>query len=154
MHRSDEPYTEVLWVPAAWWAVSLLLVVAIWWAFLVAVPASVAWVAGAVAFAVVVLGLTQYGGATVAVDAAGFRAGRANLPWGYVGSATALDAAQTRAALGVEADARAYLLTRPYVRCAVKVAVEDDRDPAPYWLVSTRRPAEVAARVNAFLMQD
>jgi hypothetical protein len=30
------------------------------------------------------------------------------------------------------------------VATAVRVAVTDPRDPAPAWLVSTRRPAELA----------
>ena len=41
-------------------------------------------------------------------------------------------------AAGVDADARAYLLLRPYLKRAVKVEITDPADPAPYWLVSTR----------------
>ena len=55
-----------------------------------------------------------------------------------LGSAEALDAEATRRVAGVEADARAYLLLRPYLRRAVKVEITDPADPAPYWLVSTR----------------
>ena len=47
--------------------------------------------------------------------------------------------------LGVEADARAYLATRPYLKAAVKVPVSDPDDPAPYWLVGTRHPDRLAA---------
>lgn len=154
MHRPEEPYVEVLRAPAAWWAVSLLLVVAVWWAIFVIGPASVAWMAGGAALALVLTALWRYGDATVAVDATGLRAGRARLLWRYVGTTVALDAGQTRSALGVEADARAYLLTRPYLSCAVKVVVDDKRDPTPYWLISTRHPTELAARLNAEVMQD
>lgn len=133
----------------SWWALGLLLVVAVWWAFFVAGPGSLAWASGAVALALVAAGLVAYGGATVRVDAVGLRAGRAHLPWRYVGTAVALDAEQTRRALGVEADARGYLVTRPYVGCAVKVVVDDERDPTPYWLISTRHPAELADRLKA-----
>ena len=38
---------------------------------------------------------------------------------------------------GVDADARAYLLLRPYLKRAVRVEIADPADPAPYWLVST-----------------
>lgn len=154
MHKPEQRYSEVLRVPAGWWLVSLLLVVAVWWAFFVAGPLSLAWAAGAIALSVVVAGLWRYGNATVAVDPSGLRAGRAKLSWQYVGTTVALDADQTHRALGVEADARAYLLTRPYVRCAVKVVVDDDRDPTPYWLISTRHPNELAVRLNAEVMQD
>ena len=49
---------------------------------------------------------------------------------------------------GLEADARAYLLLRPYLKRAVRINVRDDRDPAPYWLVSTRDPDRLAAAVR------
>lgn len=154
MHRPEQLYWEVLRPPAAWWLVGLLLVVAVWWAFFVVGPASLAWTAGAVALAVVAAGLWRYGNAPVALDSSGLRAGRARLPWQHVGDTVALDAEQTHRALGVEADARAYLFTRPYVRCAVKVVIDDDRDPTPYWLISTRHPKELAVRLNAEVMQD
>jgi hypothetical protein len=57
----------------------------------------------------------------------------------------ALDAEAARRAAGVEADARAYLLLRPYLTRAVRVQVVDPADPTPYWLVSTRRPRTLAA---------
>jgi hypothetical protein len=50
---------------------------------------------------------------------------------------------------GPEADARAYLLLRPYLKRTVRVTVRDDRDPAPYWLVSSRHPEALAAAVTA-----
>jgi hypothetical protein len=44
----------------------------------------------------------------------------------------------------VEADARAYLLLRPYLKRAVRIEITDPADPAPYWLLSTRRPDQLA----------
>jgi hypothetical protein len=41
---------------------------------------------------------------------------------------------------GRDADARAYLLLRPYLKRAVRVEITDPADPTPYWLVSTRHP--------------
>ena len=46
------------------------------------------------------------------------------------------------------ADARAYLLLRPYRKKAVKVSLSDPADPTPYWLVSTRRPDALAAALT------
>ena len=45
---------------------------------------------------------------------------------------------------GVDADARAYLLLRPYLKRAVRVEITDPADPAPYWLVSTRHADALA----------
>jgi hypothetical protein len=49
---------------------------------------------------------------------------------------------------GVDADARAFLLLRPYLKRSLKVQVLDPADPTPYWLLSTRRPAKLAEALN------
>jgi len=59
-----------------------------------------------------------------------------------------VDPEPTRRVAGREADARAYLLLRPYLKRAVLVTVRDSRDPAPYWLVSSRDPEHLAAAIR------
>jgi hypothetical protein len=151
---APEPYAETLWVPVSWWLLGAGLALAVFWAFFVATPLLVASIAGLVAAGIVMTGLRAYGAARVATDPDGFSAGRALLPYRYVGEVEALDAAATRRLLGVDADARAYLLVRAYCRGAVKVMVADIADPAPYWLVSTRHPAALAASLGARTVQD
>lgn len=141
-------------MPASWWLMGACIVLAVGWVFYVAAPAVVSIVAAAVTAAIVGAGLQRYGAARVATDPDGFSAGRALLPYRHAGAVQALDAAQTRSALGVDADARAYLLVRTYCRGAVKVTLEDRADPTPYWLVSTRYPAALAASLAARTMQD
>ncbi|WP_324650918.1 DUF3093 domain-containing protein [Georgenia sp. H159] len=77
-----------------------------------------------------------------------FRAGNARIGVEHLGTAEVLDADAMRAAMGPEADARAYLCHRPWVRQAVRVAVVDPDDPTPYWLVASRRPTELAAALG------
>ena len=50
---------------------------------------------------------------------------------------------------GRDADARAYLLLRPYLKRAVRVEINDPADPTPYWLVGTRRPEDLAEALEA-----
>lgn len=138
-------YRETLWAPLPWWLGGVLFCGVVWWAIYVATSATTALIGGAVAAGAVVPLLVRYGGVRVEVDGTGLRVGRASLPWRYVGAATPCDASRTRELLGPGADARAYLVVRPYIRGAVQVTVEDDRDPAPYWLISTRHPGVVAA---------
>ena len=57
-------------------------------------------------------------------------------------------AKRTRRRAGVEADARAHLVLRPYVASAVEITLDDPADPVPYWLVSSRRPQELAAALT------
>jgi hypothetical protein len=154
VHDAGEPYAETLAVPVSWWLLGGALVLAVFWAFVVATPLLVATLAGLVTAGLVVTGLSRYGAVRVATEADGFSAGRALLPYRYVGAVEALDAAATRRTLGVDADARAYLLVRTYCGGSVKVMVEDRADPAPYWLVSTRHPAALAASLGERAVQD
>lgn len=152
MHTDD--YSERLGVPVSWWLLGLLFSVAVGWAFFVATTTPVTVVAFLVAAALVGVTLARYGAARVVVDDDGLRAGRATLPWSAVGPAEPLDADATRRALGVEANAAAYLLVRSYCRTSVRVRVDDPRDPTPYWLVSTRRPGALADRLTAGAVKD
>jgi hypothetical protein len=152
--ESVRRYRERLSAPPSWWALALLFGVAVGWAFYVATPAWVAGVAFAIALAVSVSVVASYGSAMVEVSAEGFRAGRALLPWSAVGDVRSLGRDETRRAAGVDADARAYLVLRAYCGGAVRVEVDDDADPTPYWLVSTRRPEAVASVLRADPVQD
>jgi len=75
-------------------------------------------------------------------------AGRAHIGAEHLGEAEMLDAGRLRAVMGPEADARAYLCHRSWVRQGVRVEVTDPRDPTPYWLVSSRRPEELVAALG------
>lgn len=80
----------------------------------------------------------------VTVDQTGCHAGRAFLEARYLGSAEALDREAARELRGVGADGRAYVLLRGWVGTAVRLEVDDDRDPTPYWYLSTRHPNALA----------
>lgn len=145
---SREAYNERLGVPLRWWVQGTMLVASLWLACIVAVPGAVAWLVTAVAMLLLAAGLVSYGSACLEVDESGFRAGRARIGSEHLGAAEALDAERTRRVSGPEADARAYLLLRPYLKRAVRVEITDPADPAPYWLVSSRHPEELAEALN------
>lgn len=142
-------YNERLGVPLRWWVQGTMLVAMLWLAVIVAVPGPVAWVVTAVSLLTLAAGLWTYGDARIVVDGTSFRAGRAHIDAAYVGAATALDPEETRRVAGVEADARAFLVLRPYLKRAVRVEIADPADPTPYWLISSRRPEELAAALRA-----
>ncbi len=81
----------------------------------------------------------------VRVEPTGLFAGKAYLEAEHIGQVESLDAAATRRALGPELRGDAWLLHRSWVRTAVRVEVRDEADTTPYWVVSTRRPLELAA---------
>ncbi|GAA1408946.1 MULTISPECIES: DUF3093 domain-containing protein [Oerskovia] len=77
------------------------------------------------------------------------RAGRATIPTSLLGSVTALDRAAMTRELGPSLDARAYVCLRAWARTGVRVELVDPADPTPYWLVSTRHAADLAAALAA-----
>jgi hypothetical protein len=141
-------YAERLTVPLRWWAQGTMLVATLWLAVLAATPEVVAWSVTAVALAVMVALFVGYGRPRVAVEGPTLRAGRAHIALEHVGDVTALDAEGVRRLAGVDADVRAYLLLRPYLKRGVRVDIVDPTDPTPYWLVSCRRPEQVVTAVR------
>lgn len=141
-------YRERLWVPASYWLIGLFFgltsVTAITFALgNTAVLVGTLGTVGLVAWA-----LLGYSAATVAVTPAGLRAGAALLEWPYLGRVTVLDEAAMRARLGMRGDDRAFLFVRPYVKRGLEVEVRDAADPHPFWLVSSRRPVDLAAAIE------
>jgi hypothetical protein len=140
-------FRERLSVPVLWWvlalgfAVSLLLAIGLY--------IGAAWGIGAATAALAVAAwLFHRAAVVIVVDPQALRIGRAEIEHRYIGGAHALDTEATRRRSGVEADARAHLVLRPYVTSAVEIALDDPADPVPYWLVSSRRPAELAAALT------
>lgn len=140
---------ERLRVPLRWWAVATMFWASTLLAFLVAVPAAVALVTIGLFSGLNVALFLAYGGAVVSVVDGTFRAGRAEIPVHLLARPEPLDAAEAKRVAGVDADARAFLLLRPYLPRAVRVRVVDPADPTPYWLVSTRHPRLLAEELSA-----
>lgn len=143
-----ESYRERLTVPRSWWLLALIFGGICGWIMVVAASpllGLLAAVAGTLAAGALIW---SYGSLTVRADAEGLRVGAAHLDAAHIGTVTPLDRVAFRTSLGPDADARAWLRTRPYVDGGVRVEVVDPSDPAPYWLVSSRRPEAVAAALD------
>ncbi|GAB3280844.1 DUF3093 domain-containing protein [Parasphingorhabdus pacifica] len=77
------------------------------------------------------------------------RVGDATLPLRFIDEAETIEAADKRAALGPELDPAAFLVHRPWIRTAVRIWLDDDNDPTPYWVVSTRHPEKLVEALAA-----
>ncbi|MFF2369504.1 DUF3093 domain-containing protein [Agromyces sp. NPDC058110] len=139
-------YRERLW-PTPWIYIATLLLV----------PASILVLAPVSMPAGIVTGIVLYGACigvlsvtspVVEVADGMLRAGRAEIELGQTGEAVAADEVRARVEMGTGLDARAYLVTRGWVKTLVRVPIEDAADPVPYWLVSSRRANELAAAIN------
>ncbi len=145
---TDVRFEEKLRVPLRWWVQATMFLASIWLAFVVALPAPVAWAATGLLVLLVVGLLLGYGSVRLRVTSGVFQAGRASIPVRFLSDPTPLDEQDTYRLAGREANGRAHHLLRPYLKRSVRVDVDDPADPVPYWMVSTRRPEELAAALS------
>jgi hypothetical protein len=141
-------YRERLTVPAGWWVVGMFFSLTFVTAVGFYAGPWIAVLAGLVTAATIAGALLWYGRVEVVVDEGGLHAGDALLEWPYAGEVRVHDRAATRERLGVGADPAAWLVVRAFVPGSVEVAVADPADPHPYWLVSSRRPGELAQAIE------
>jgi hypothetical protein len=143
---NESTYRERLW-PAPWVFLATGLVIPA--SLLVFLPISPpAGAAVAVLLYAAIVGVLLMTTATIEVTGTEFRAGRARMPRSVVLRAQAFEGAEATAERGVRLDARAWLVLRGWIPGVVKVELDDPADPTPYWLVSTRRPGELAAALK------
>lgn len=132
-----------------------------WWVFLatgLVIPASLLVFLPINPFAGVVVAVVLYAAIvalllittpTIQVDAAWLRVGRARIERRFLGAATPATGAEAFAERGTKLDARAYLVLRGWIDGVVRIPLDDPDDPTPYWLVSTRKPEELARALSA-----
>jgi hypothetical protein len=84
----------------------------------------------------------------IEVTGGALRAAGSVLPLARVTSVQALDEEQAAAMRGPQADPAAHMLIRPWLKSAVYLEVEDPARQVPYWLIGTRRPAELASVIE------
>ncbi|MEO6470710.1 MAG: DUF3093 domain-containing protein, partial [Aeromicrobium sp.] len=131
-----------------WWLIAIFFAASVAWVFLVVSNWTIAIAAGVVTAVPLAVGLWQYGSLKIEVVEGSLLVGPATLESRFVGEATALSSEELRHTMGVGADARTFIRTRPYVRTGVLVSVNDSRDSTPYWLVSSRNPDDLVASLN------
>jgi hypothetical protein len=152
--RAAEPITvlfrERRAVPWWYWVLAVVIVVPSIEAVVVLGPELTtqgSWLTGGitlvVTLAVIAFVLISLSTLGVTVDGDGLTAGKALLPASAIGRIRQLDPAATRAILGRDARADAQLSIRPWIHTAVQIEVIDAFDSTPYWIVGTRRAAEL-----------
>lgn len=77
------------------------------------------------------------------------RAGGTEIPTSMLADVVTLDREGVRTQMGTGWDARAFACLRTWTGGAVRATVVDPADPTPFWVVSTRRPDDLAAAVTA-----
>ncbi|MBK5305721.1 MAG: DUF3093 domain-containing protein [Frankiaceae bacterium] len=73
----------------------------------------------------------------------------ARIPITHLADGVVLDREAFRLQTGPMADPRAFVVSRPWLHTAVRLTLDDPDDPTPYWVVGTRRPADLLAAIRA-----
>lgn len=142
-------YREQLRVPASYWLLAIPVVAILGAELFAGFSGLVAAVVYAVFILVVGGFLLAWGATRVEVTGTVLRAGGDVLPLSAIGEVQPLDARQAALLRGPKADPAAHLLLRPYLKKAVYIGLADPSNGVPYWLIGTRRPAELAAALTA-----
>ena len=144
----DPLHSERLWPsPGTWLMAPLTGALAA--VCLLPVGAAPAVVAAVVGVALVVAGLLRASALVEVTHEHGLRAGPAVVPARFLSSGTAARGEAARQLRGPALDARTHRCLRGWVDGVVLVALDDPDDPTPSWLVSSRRPEELLAAVDA-----
>ena len=80
---------------------------------------------------------------TIEVDETELRVGSAHIDHRFIGQVHNLNNEDIRRVRTRDADPRAYLAIRFWVNTGVQLYVSDQRDATPYWLISSKKGAEL-----------
>ena len=75
--------------------------------------------------------------------------GQATIPRNFLGDIQEISKDQIFSERGPNLDPAAYKVFQGTVKTALKVTVNDPDDPTPYWIISTRKPAQLANLLRA-----
>jgi len=75
--------------------------------------------------------------------------GHAEIPRNLLGKIEEIGKDQIFSERGPNLDPAAYRVFQGTVKTAVKIALNDPNDPTPYWIISTRKPAQLTETLRA-----
>jgi DUF3093 family protein len=142
-------FSERLTVPWWWWPVAFAFAAVLAAEVFLGDTSQLLWLPYAILLPATAAGLIALGRIRVQVGGGELRVDDAHIPVGFLTEINILTGETKREVLGTLADPMAFVVQRPWVRDAVRVAVDDPADPTPYWIISTRRPAELARAIVA-----
>lgn len=142
-------YRERLYTPWWWYVVGVIVAGILAAEFRVAGLEATAWIPFAALVPLAAAIVWWLGRSRVEIRDGELFVRGAHLPLRYVSGAVALDARTLRLVVGREGDPAAFVSIRPWVGPGVQVWLDDEDDPTPYWVVSSRRPEQLVAVLRA-----
>lgn len=103
----------------------------------------------AIGFYVLLTGTMSLASPATRVENGRLTAGRAQIPVEMLGDIEILGRGELRRAIGPGLDARSHLVIRGWIHDGVKIENIDAQDPAPYWILTSRKPEALAGAIQA-----
>ncbi len=140
MTKSEVIFKEVirppLWLLAFIYFMFLSLVVAIW---------------AALDNRSALIAIARAARSEIEVTEKELRIGRAHIELKYLSKVEQVEPAQMRLLRTRDADPASYLAITFWISTGVKITLQDERDPTPYWLVSCKNSKELTSTLDKLL---
>jgi hypothetical protein len=147
--RRDVAYRERLGTPWWWYVVAVGVACVLAGEFRLSGVDLTVWIPFCTLIPLAVAITWWLGRSTLEIADGELRIRDAHLPLADVSGVVALDAPTMRLVVGREGDPTAFVSIRPWIGTGVQVWLDDEDDPTPYWVVSTRHPEELVRAVRA-----
>jgi len=145
-------YRERLW-PSMWLPLIVFMLVPLFWLLLAPFNADLGLLVGVASFFIVMVVIySRVSTVTVTTDALIY--GAAKIESQYIGSVSAFSGAPAVEQRRTKLDARAWTKFHTVGDGLVRIEIVDPQDPTPYWLVSTRKPNELAQALRTIRPND
>lgn len=144
---SSSSYSERLW-PSPGLLIALLLLLPAVYMVMTPLESSLA-IPLAVVLYVLIAGSLVLLAPRVQIKGGVLSAGNSQVPVSALGEVQVLDDASLRRTIGPGADARAHLLVRGFIHTGIRVEIIDTEDPTPYWVITSRKPHQLADAIDA-----
>ena len=147
MAETTTRYRERLWPSTVMFIITAVFLIPAVTLVLTPIDAAIA-LPGAIIVYAIVFAILAALSPTVRVENGELLAGRAHIPLEMLGEPEHIGRDELRRAIGIELDARAHLVVRGWIREGLRIPNLDDRDPAPYWIITSRRPQALASAIR------
>lgn len=127
-----------LWLLAFIYFMFLSLVIAVW-----AALGNLSALITLIALTLALIGIAISAKSEINLTQDEFSVDKAHISREYLAEVEVLDRDAMRLLRTRDADPAAFLAIKFWVSTGVKITLKDQRDPTPYWLISSRRPKEL-----------